>query len=198
MNIHKIILTICLTIVLVACEKKTNVESAPSETTANEQATKAEIQNKITDEEVEKLRLISEDPNALPAHAKLAETFLQSINGFKPEEIRELIAEYEESQYIEEYPVQEISMEYRVDTNSQYIGNQLVHTYYLNVLSLSDSIDVDRIEVNRGNCPIAFRGGPNPVGYGQSLKFLLDCNPQDIREVKVYLKDGGELLMTPK
>lgn len=196
MKTYKIILSLCLVSVLAGCAKKEEPATNPIKTT---EETPVEVSNGITEEEKSKLQFISEDPNALPAMAKLAAAYLVHLDGYTAEEIRELIAEYDASQIEEEHQqVDEVSMEYRVDTNSQYIGNQLVNTYYLKVLSLSDSIDVDRVEVNRGNCNIQFRDGKNPVVYGQALRYLLNCDPNNVREVKVYLKDGRELLMTPK
>lgn len=92
----------------------------------------------------------------------------------------------------------DVSMEYRIDTNPRFAGVPLPDTSHLIVQSLSDNIDVDRVEVNRGNCPILPLDGQNPMSYGQTIKFVLRCNPRDIQEVKVYLKDGREVLMTPR
>jgi len=201
MKIYKIILSLCLISVLAGCDKKMTAtkEDAEQATATKIEQVEPEQSNGITDEEIEKLHIIAEDPNVLPAVAKLAASYLKNINGYTADEIRELIAEYDASQIVEDVPTNdEVSMEYRIDTNSQYFGNQLVNTYYLNILSLSDSVDVDRVEVNRGNCNVQFRNGSNPVGYGEALKFLLNCDPHNVREVRVYLKDGRELLMTPK
>lgn len=201
MKIQKNLLNLFLICLLVGCEKGPAVDSTTADKPIEASQIKpdAEVSNGITDEEIEKLHVIAEDPNTYPAIAKWATTYLENINGFKAEEIRGLIAEYDASLVAEENSFgDDVSMEYRIDTNSQYIGSQLINTHYLNILSLSDSVDVDRVQVNRGNCNVQFRGGPNPVGYGQSLKFLLNCNPHDVREVKVFLKDGRELLMSPK
>ena len=201
MKIYKIILSLCLISVLAGCDKKMTATKEDTEqvTTTTTEQVETEQSNGITEEEIAKLHIIAEDPNALPAAAKLAASYLENINGYTAEEIRELIAEYDASQIVEEDTTSDnVSMEYRIDTNSQYIGNQLVNTHYLNVLSLSDSVDVDRVEVNRGNCNVQFRNGSNPVGYGEALKFLLNCDPHNVREVKVYLKDGRDLLMTPQ
>ena len=198
MKIQKIILSSFLITLLVGCEKKPVVENKISEESTT--VVQAHIPNDITSEELEKLRVISKDVSKSPDTTELAEKYLENINGYAFEEVREFITEYYDANQTPEQEVSEsdVRMEYRVDVDSTVVNSQIVTTYYLDILSLSDHVEVDRVEVNRGNCPIQYSSGENPLGYGQSVRYILNCDPHNVREVKVYLQDGRELLMSPK
>ena len=198
MKIQKIILSSFLITLLVGCEKKPVVENKISEESAA--VVQADIPNDITSEELEKLRVISKDVSKSPDTTELAEKYLENINGYAVEEVREFITEYYDANQAPEEEVSEsdVRMEYRVDVDSTVVNSQIVTTYYLDILSLSDHVEVDRVEVNRGNCPIQYSSSENPLGYGQSVRYILNCDPHNVREVKVYLQDGRELLMSPK
>lgn len=198
MKIQKIILSSFLITLLVGCEKKPVVENKISEESAA--VVQADIPNDITSEELEKLRVISKDVSKSPDTTELAEKYLENINGYAVEEVREFITEYYDANQAPEEEVSEsdVRMEYRVDVDSTVVNSQIVTTYYLDILSLSDHVEVDRVEVNRGNCPMQYSSGENPLGYGQSVRYILNCDPHNVREVKVYLQDGRELLMSPK
>ena len=198
MKIQKIILSSFLITLLVGCEKKPVIENKISEESTT--VVQAHIPNDITSEELEKLRVISKDVSKSPDTTELAEKYLENINGYAVEEVREFITEYYDANQTPEQEVSEsdVRMEYRVDVDSTVVNSQIVTTYYLDILSLSDHVEVDRVEVNRGNCPIQYSSGENPLGYGQSVRYILNCDPHNVREVKVYLQDGRELLMSPK
>lgn len=198
MKIQKIILSSFLITLLVGCEKKPVIENKISEESTT--VVQADISNDITSEELEKLRVISKDVSKSPDTTELAEKYLENINGYAVEEVREFITEYYDANQTPEEEVSEsdVRMEYRVDVDSTVVNSQIVTTYYLDILSLSDHVEVDRVEVNRGNCPIQYSSGENPLGYGQSVRYILNCDPHNVREVKVYLQDGRELLMSPK
>ncbi|MFN3074707.1 hypothetical protein ACK1JC_14000 [Acinetobacter sp. TY2] len=198
MKIQKIVLSSFLITLLVGCEKKPVVENKISEESTT--VVQAHIPNDITSEELEKLRVISKDVSKSPDTTELAEKYLENINGYAVEEVRDFITEYYDANQAPEDEVSEsdVRMEYRVDVDSTVVNSQIVTTYYLDILSLSDHVEVDRVEVNRGNCPIQYSSGENPLGYGQSVRYILNCDPHNVREVKVYLQDGRELLMSPK
>ena len=198
MKIQKIVLSSFLITLLVGCEKKPVVENKISEESTT--VVQAHIPNDITSEELEKLRVISKDVSKSPDTTELAEKYLENINGYAVEEVRDFITEYYDANQAPEDEVSEsdVRMEYRVDVDSTVVNSQVVTTYYLDILSLSDHVEVDRVEVNRGNCPIQYSSGENPLGYGQSVRYILNCDPHNVREVKVYLQDGRELLMSPK
>ena len=198
MKIQKIILSSFLITLLVGCEKKPVIENKISEESTT--VVQADISNDITSEELEKLRVISKDVSKSPDTTELAEKYLENINGYAVEEVRDFITEYYDANQAPEDEVSEsdVRMEYRVDVDSTVVNSQIVTTYYLDILSLSDHVEVDRVEVNRGNCPIQYSSGENPLGYGQSVRYILNCDPHNVREVKVYLQDGRELLMSPK
>ena len=198
MKIQKIILSSFLITLLVGCEKKPVIENKISEESTT--VVQADISNDITSEELEKLRVISKDVSKSPDTTELAEKYLENINGYAVEEVREFITEYYDANQAPEEEVSEsdVRMEYRVDVDSTVVNSQIVTTYYLDILSLSDHVEVDRVEVNRGNCPMQYSSGENPLGYGQSVRYILNCDPHNVREVKVYLQDGRELLMSPK
>ena len=198
MKIQKIVLSSFLITLLVGCEKKPVVENKISEESTT--VVQAHIPNDITSEELEKLRVISKDVSKSPDTTELAEKYLENINGYAVEEVRDFITEYYDANQAPEDEVSEsdVRMEYRVDVDSTVVNSQIVTTYYLDILSLSDHVEVDRVDVNRGNCPIQYSSGENPLGYGQSVRYILNCDPHNVREVKVYLQDGRELLMSPK
>ena len=198
MKIQKIVLSSFLITLLVGCEKKPVVENKISEESTT--VVQAHIPNDITSEELEKLRVISKDVSKSPDTTELAEKYLENINSYAVEEVRDFITEYYDANQAPEDEVSEsdVRMEYRVDVDSTVVNSQIVTTYYLDILSLSDHVEVDRVEVNRGNCPIQYSSGENPLGYGQSVRYILNCDPHNVREVKVYLQDGRELLMSPK
>ena len=198
MKIQKIILSSFLITLLVGCEKKPVIENKISEESTT--VAQADISNDITSEELEKLRVISKDVSKSPDTTELAEKYLENINGYAVEEVREFITEYYDANQTPEQEVSEsdVRMEYRVDVDSTVVNSQSVTTYYRDILSLSDHVEVDRVEVNRGNCPMQYSSGENPLGYGQSVRYILNCDPHNVREVKVYLQDGRELLMSPK
>jgi len=89
------------------------------------------------------------------------------------------------------------SMQYRIEIKNQVFGpNNVVETAYLHLISLSDSITLDRVVVNRGNCKADYRDGANPILYGKTMRFFLNCDPRNVREVVAVLKDGREIVMT--
>jgi len=90
----------------------------------------------------------------------------------------------------------EANMEYRIEVKNHVYGSSVVETAYLNLISLSDSIEMDKLIVNRGNCRADYRSGANPITYGNSMRFFLNCDPRNIREVTAVLKDGRQIVMT--
>jgi hypothetical protein len=89
-------------------------------------------------------------------------------------------------------------MQYRIEVKNQVFGSSVVETAYLNLISLSDSIEMDKLIVNRGNCRADYRSGANPITYGNSMRFFLNCDPRNIREVTAVLKDGRQIVMSPQ
>ena len=90
------------------------------------------------------------------------------------------------------------TMQYRIEVKNQVFGSSVVETTYLNLISLSDSIEMDKLIVNRGNCRADYRSGANPITYGNSMRFFLNCDPRNIREVTAVLKDGRQIVMSPQ
>ncbi len=90
------------------------------------------------------------------------------------------------------------TMQYRIEVKNQVFGSSVVETAYLNLISLSDSIEMDKLIVNRGNCRADYRSGANPITYGNSMRFFLNCDPRNIREVTAVLKDGRQIVMSPQ
>ncbi|EXB49430.1 hypothetical protein [Acinetobacter sp. 1000160] len=90
------------------------------------------------------------------------------------------------------------SMEYRIEVKNHVYGSSVVETAYLNLISLSDSIEMDKLIVNRGNCRADYRSGANPITYGNSMRFFLNCDPRNIREVVAVLRDGRQVVMSPQ
>jgi len=111
------------------------------------------------------------------------------------EEINKLEAEQD---FQTESDQSEASMEYRIEIKTHNFWGHLVETAFLNLIALSDSITLDKVIVNRGNCKVSYRDGTNPILYGQSVRFLLNCDPRNVREVVAVLSDGNEIVMHPQ
>lgn len=184
-----------------------------SETAKNtNQASKAEAVkptvhiDQLTEKEREDLEALKESPSA--ETATQAEEYLKHLDATPAQEIRDFITnaweEWEalnrqdaENEYQDTTNQSDATMQYRIEVFQQfYAANKSVDTAYLNLISLSDSIMLDRVVVNRGNCRADYRDGKNPIGYGQTVRFMLNCDPRNVREVVAILKDGREIVMT--
>jgi len=154
--------------------------------------------NNLTDEEINQLHLIVDDVNASTSTLKLAQIYLNDPNAYKADEIKDFIADYFTEQVDLEQESNSINLEYSIDQYNLSTGYSVIPQYTLNVLSLSDGVQIDSVEVNRGNCEIAAKSTKPILNYGESSKFFLRCDPWSVREVKVYLVDGRSMIMTPK
>lgn len=196
MIFNKKLLTVLFSLALVGCEK--NQQELTNQLNKDEVASVAKVENdeasKLTEQEINYLYLISDNAESSPSDVKLAEIYLNNLDGFKAEEIRDFIQDYYDRQSTEKN-TDELKMEYSIDAVPTRISYG--YFYRLNVLSQSENVDVDRVEVNRGNCPIRQMNDKSLLNFGESMEFRLDCNPQNVLEVTVYLKDGREYLMKP-
>lgn len=66
---------------------------------------------------------------------------------------------------------------------------------YLVVSSKVDSVKLNKIEVNRGNCKTFNWRGPNPLKFGQEKRGMLVCDLDQVKEVLVET-DQGEFTFT--
>lgn len=192
----------------VGCDKQpetTQVQNAVAKT----EVVKAKAQtDKLTEKEIQDLESLEKSPSE--ETASTAGYYLSNLEVTPVQEMREFIAKgknegeqlnrQEAENQSQETPNQgDASMSYRIEVKSQVFGpNSVVETAYLHLISQSDSIDMKQVIVNRGNCKADYRDGANPILYGQSMRFLLNCNPQNVREVKAVLTDGREIVMSPQ
>ena len=95
---------------------------------------------------------------------------------------------------------EQIKLSYRSDSQTNRLGNTYVTLNSLIISSESDvPVDIDQISVNRGNCPVSLYSGQHHVlGFGQTYKVEIRCNPRDVKEVNITLRDGQKLTMKPK
>ena len=201
----KIMMLATVAILAVGCDKSSVAQNAKVKT--EEVESKALIE-KITEKEIEDLEALKESPSK--ETASLAGYYLSNLELTPVEEIREFIAkgwdEWEtlnrqeaENEEQASYDQCDASMQYRIEIKNQVFGGKHeVETAYLHLISLSDTITLDRVVVNRGNCRADYRDGANPILYGKSMRFFLNCDPRNVREVVAVLKDGREIVMSPQ
>ncbi len=201
----KIMMLATVAILAVGCDKSPVAQNAKVKT--EEVESKALIE-KITEKEIEDLEALKESPSK--ETASLAGYYLSNLELTPVEEIREFIAkgwdEWEtlnrqeaENEEQASYDQGDASMQYRIEIKNQVFGGKHeVETAYLHLISLSDTITLDRVVVNRGNCRADYRDGANPILYGKTMRFFLNCDPRNVREVVAVLKDGREIVMSPQ
>lgn len=176
-------------------------------TTVKTEEVKPKVQaEKLTEKEIQALEALEQSPSE--ETASTAGYYLSNLEVTPIQEIRDFItkggAEQKEIKRtnLERQPhttvdQSDASMEYRIEIKNQVFGpNSVVETAYLHLISLSDSITLERVVVNRGNCKVDYRDGANPILYGQSMRFFLNCDPRNVREVVAILKDGREIVMS--
>ena len=204
----KIIILASIAMLTVGCDKQpetTQVQNALAKT----EVVKAKAQtDKLTEKEIQDLESLEKSPSE--ETASTAGYYLSNLEVTPVQEMREFIAKGKnegeqlnrqeaENESQETSNQGDVSMSYRIDVKTQVFGpNSVVETAYLHLISESDSIDMKQVIVNRGNCKADYRDGANPIRYGQSMRFLLNCNPRNVREVKAVLNDGREVVMSPQ
>ena len=204
----KIIILASIVMLTVGCEKQPKTAQKPN-TVVKTEAVKATVQaDKLSEKEIQDLESLEKSPSE--ETASTAGYYLSNLEVTPVQEMRDFIAkswnEWEQLNRLEaENESQEtsnqgdVSMSYRIEVKTKVFGpNSVVETAYLHLISQSDSIDMKQVIVNRGNCKADYRDGANPIIYGQSMRFLLNCNPQNVREVKAVLTDGREIVMSPQ
>ena len=201
----KIMMLATVAILAVGCDKSSVAQNAKVKT--EEVESKALIE-KITEKEIEDFEPLKESPRK--ETASLAGYYLSNLELTPVEEIREFIAkgwdEWEtlnrqeaENEEQASYDQGDASMQYRIEIKNQVFGGKHeVETAYLHLISLSDTITLDRVVVNRGNCRADYRDGANPILYGKTMRFFLNCDPRNVREVVAVLEDGREIVMSPQ
>ncbi len=191
----------------VGCDKQPEAAQAQN-TVAKTEETKAAIKaEKLTEKEIQDLESLEKSPSE--ETAATAGYYLSNLEVMPVEEIREFIVKgwdewetlnrQEAEKETQQVPSDQgdASMQYRIEIKNQVFGGKHeVETAYLHLISLSDSITLDRVVVNRGNCKADYRDGANPILYGKSMRFFLNCDPRNVREVVAVLKDGREIVMT--
>ena len=191
----------------VGCDKQSEVVQAQNIEVQTE-AVKPTVQaDKLTEKELQDLESLEKSPSE--ETASLAGYYLSNLEVTPVEEIREFITKgWDEWETLNRQEVEketqqapsdqgEASMQYRIEIKNQVFGGKHeVETAYLHLISLSDSITLDRVVVNRGNCRADYRDGANPILYGKTMRFFLNCDPRNVREVVAVLKDGREIVMT--
>ena len=204
----KIMMLATIAMFTVGCDKQPEAAQAPN-TAVKTEAVKAKAQtDKLTEKELQDLESLEKSPSE--ETAATAGYYLSNLEVTSVAEIREFIAkgwdEWEtlnrqeaEKEYQETADQGDATMQYRIEVKNQVFGpNNVVETAYLHLISLSDSITLDRVVVNRGNCKADYRDGANPILYGKSMRFFLNCDPRNVREVVAVLKDGREIVMSPQ
>ena len=197
-----------IAVLTVGCEKQPEAAHAQNAVAKTEETKAAVKAEKLTEKEIEDLEALKESPSK--ETASLAGYYLSNLELTPVEEIREFIAkgwdEWEtlnrqeaENEEQASYDQGDASMQYRIEIKNQVFGGKHeVETAYLHLISLSDTITLDRVVVNRGNCRADYRDGANPILYGKTMRFFLNCDPRNVREVVAVLEDGREIVMSPQ
>lgn len=204
----KIIMLATIAMLTVGCEKKPEAAQALSATAKTEQVKAKTQADQLTEKELQDLESLEKSPSE--ETASTAGYYLSNLEVTPVDEIREFIAKgWDEWETINRQEAEnesqdtsdqgDATMQYRIEVKNQVFGpNNVVETAYLHLISLSDSITLDRVVVNRGNCKADYRDGANPILYGKTMRFFLNCDPRNIREVVAVLKDGREIVMSPQ
>lgn len=203
----KIMMLATIAMLTVGCEKQPEAAQAQNPVAKTEETKAAVKAEKLTEKEIQDLEALEKSPSE--ETAATAGFYLSNLEVTPVDEIREFIAkgwdEWEtlnrqEAEKDEQQALSDqggASMQYRIEIKNQVFGpNNVVETAYLHLISLSDSITLDRVVVNRGNCKADYRDGANPILYGKTMRFFLNCDPRNVREVVAVLKDGREIVMT--
>lgn len=202
----KMMMLAAIAMLTVGCEKQPEAAQAQNTVAKTEKAKPAVKAEKLTEKEIQDLESLEKSPSE--ETASLAGYYLSNLEVTPVQEMREFIAkgwdEWEtlnrqeaENADQAESAQSDASMQYRIEIKNQVFGGKhVVETAYLHLISLSDSITLDRVVVNRGNCKADYRDGANPILYGQSMRFFLNCDPRNVREVVTVLKDGREIVMS--
>ncbi|WP_089603859.1 hypothetical protein [Acinetobacter piscicola] len=205
----KIMMLATIAMLTVGCEKQPEAAQAQN-TVAKIEAVKTKAQtDKLTEKELQDLESLEKSPSE--ETAATAGYYLSNLEVTSVAEIREFIAKgWDEWETLNRQEAEkdaqqapsdqgDASMQYRIEIKNQVFGGKHeVETAYLHLISLSDSITLDRVVVNRGNCKADYRDGANPILYGKSMRFFLNCDPRNVREVVAVLKDGREIVMSPQ
>lgn len=203
----KIMMWATIAMFTVGCEKQPEAAQAQNTAVKTEQVKPAVKAEKLTEKEIQDLESLEKSPSE--ETASTAGFYLSNLEVTPVEEIREFIAKgwdewetlnrQEAEKEAQQAPSDQgdATMQYRIEIKNQVFGpNNVVETAYLHLISLSDSITLDRVVVNRGNCKADYRDGANPILYGKTMRFFLNCDPRNVREVVAVLKDGREIVMT--
>ena len=205
----KIMMLATIAMLTVGCDKQPEVAQAQNNAVKTE-AVKAKAQtDKLTEKELQDLESLEKSPSE--ETAATAGYYLSNLEVAPVTEIREFIAKgWDEWETLNRQEAEkdeqqapsdqgDASMQYRIEIKNQVFGGKHeVETAYLHLISLSDSITLDRVVVNRGNCKADYRDGANPILYGKTMRFFLNCDPRNVREVVAVLKDGREIVMSPQ
>lgn len=204
----KIMMLATIAMLTVGCEKKPEAAQAQNTAVQTEQIKPKEQTDKLTEKELQDLESLEKSPSE--ETASLAGYYLSNLEVTPVQEIREFITKgwdewetlnrQEAEKDVQQAPSDQsdATMQYRIEVKNQVFGSSVVETAYLHLISLSDSITLDRVVVNRGNCKADYRDGANPITYGNSMRFFLNCDPRNIREVTAVLKDGRQIVMSPQ
>lgn len=205
----KIIMLATIAMFTVGCEKQPEAAKAQNTAVQTEQVKAKAQTDKLTEKELQDLESLEKSPSE--ETAATAGFYLSNLEVTPVAEIREFIAKgWEEWETLNRQEAEkdaqqtpsdqgDASMQYRIEIKNQVFGGKHeVETAYLHLISLSDSITLDRVVVNRGNCKADYRDGANPILYGKSIRFFLNCDPRNVREVVAVLKDGREIVMSPQ
>lgn len=193
----KIIMLATIAMFTVGCEKQPEAAKAQNTAVQTEQVKAKAQTDKLTEKELQDLESLEKSPSE--ETAATAGFYLSNLEVTPVAEIREFIAKgWEEWETLNRQEAEkdaqqtpsdqgDASMQYRIEIKNQVFGGKHeVETAYLHLISLSDSITLDRVVVNRGNCKADYRDGANPILYGKSIRFFLNCDPRNVREVVQY------------
>ena len=205
-KMKKLMIVATVAMLTVGCEKKPEAAQAQNTAVKTEEVKPKAQADKLTEKEIQDLESLEKSPSE--ETASMAGYYLSNLEVTPVQEMRDFIArgwdEWEtlnrqeaEKEYQETSDQGDATMQYRIEVKNQVFGpNNVVETAYLHLISLSDSITLDRVVVNRGNCKADYRDGANPILYGKSMRFFLNCDPRNVREVVAVLKDGREIVMS--
>lgn len=84
-----------------------------------------------------------------------------------------------------------VNLEVKENPAHQYFSYESMYQSIIEIQSTVDQVQVNKVLINRGNCPISYWLYKNPnLKFGYAMQAVLSCDMDQIREVTVETDQG--------
>ena len=84
-----------------------------------------------------------------------------------------------------------VNIEVKENPAHQYFSYASMYQSIIEIQSTVDQVQVNRVLINRGNCPISHWRQKNPnLKFGNAMQAVLSCDMEQVREVTVDTDQG--------